>query len=218
MRSHLRSPAIPRGLWLAGVAALVLHGVGTWAIGGSGWAGRGDAPQGGPVDGRQMSHHRSVPGTALQVRLQGTRGQEPVAPWVSQASARPSPPTPAQHLASMGANLDQAPPAAGGDASLATSYLPAESVDQGPAPDLGWLIDEAALPQVPRVRLLLRLWVSEHGRIDRVMLMEADPPGPWADRVIEPLPDTLMRPAQRGGKAVPATAVVEITADLESMR
>lgn len=114
--------------------------------------------------------------------------------------------------------MNGAPPAAGGGAHLASSYLSAESVDQGPQPETGWAIDESVLPAVPRVRLLVRLWVSSQGHIDRLTLLQAEPAGAWADRAMESLAETQMIPAQRGEEPVAASTVVEIIADLETLR
>lgn len=114
--------------------------------------------------------------------------------------------------------MNGAPPAAGGGAHLVSSYLSAESVDQGPQPETGWAIDESVLPAVPRVRLLVRLWVSSQGHIDRLTLLQAEPAGAWADRAMESLAETQMIPAQRGEEPVAASTVVEIIADLETLR
>lgn len=116
------------------------------------------------------------------------------------------------------ASVESEPPAAGGVATLASNYLPVEQLDRGPAPEPGWILDEAALEQVGRAHMRLRLWVSETGRIDRVAVLHAEPPGDWVDHALRPLPSTPMRPAERDGRAVASTTVVELTANLETMR
>lgn len=103
-------------------------------------------------------------------------------------------------------------------AELAVRYLPADQLDHAPSPEPGWILDEDAFSEVGAARMVLRLWVSAQGRIDRVAVLHAEPGGPWVDRAILPLPETRMRPGERAGQAVASTVVVELLADLETIR
>lgn len=218
--AHAR-PVVPKGLMLASAAAILLHVLLTMALGHGGWAHSGShsrlvtAVRGGaelvaPAEGD----------SGLHVRL--ARATTPVVPGPDQplATVDDSLPDGAQRAGDDEvANVWNATaPAAGGAVSLASTYLPAEELDQAPTPEPGWVLDEAALERVGRARMWLRLWVSELGRIDRVALIHAEPAGAWAEQAIAPLPDTRMQPAERHGRPVAATIVVELTADLESMR
>lgn len=100
-------------------------------------------------------------------------------------------------------------------ALLSTHYASADELDQGPGPQPGWLLDESAFPAGRETKLLVRLWVAAEGRIDRIELVHADPPGEWASRAIEPLMETKMSAPIRDGRAVPAVIVVEIAAQDE---
>ncbi len=102
-----------------------------------------------------------------------------------------------------------------GGALLNTHYVSANELDQGPAPQPGWVLDESAFPPGRETRLLVRVWVTADGDIDQVALVHADPPGEWASRAIEPLMETKMSVPLRGGRAVPAVLVVEIAAQDE---
>jgi hypothetical protein len=51
-----------------------------------------------------------------------------------------------------------------------------------------------------------------------VAVLHAEPPGEWVDQALQPLPSTRMRPAERDGRPVASTTVVELTANLETMR
>lgn len=201
---------VPPGLALAALAAVTLHVLGTVVIGGTGWVGRGEASS-------SAVRHGSAPSGATSLRVRLTH---PMALHSHAASLKVSDVgVEAQSLASQAASLlDQAPPAAGGGAHFASTYLSSNEIDRSPEPELGWILDEHALEQVGGARIRVRLWVSEVGRIDRVAILQAEPPGRWADDAVRPLPDTRMRPAERDGRAVAATIVVELSADLEAMR
>jgi hypothetical protein len=184
------------GLGWAVCAAVALHGVGALLLSGPAWSGRGDSAVGG---GALLTQTRG----SLRVRLA-----------VEQSVASVDP-----------VELESAPMKASGGTPLGTddrgsllaaTYLPAELVDRPPEPDPGWIIDEAAFTEVGRGTMVLRLWVSESGRIDRVRVVQAEPPGEWLTQAIRPLPETRMRPAERGGHAVASTVVVELAADFDS--
>ena len=218
--AHVR-PVLPKGLLRAGAAAILLHVLVTVALGHAGWAGSGlPSRLATAVRGGEERAAATKGDSGLHVRLAS-------APTLAV-------PTSEQHLTTVDAPLPEGAqrasdddvanvlnttaPAAGGAASLASTYLPAEELDRVPSPEPGWVLDEATLERVGRAHMWLRLWVSELGRIDRVVLIQAEPAGAWAEQAIRPLADTRMRPAERGGRPVPSTIVVELTADLESMR
>lgn len=97
----------------------------------------------------------------------------------------------------------------------ASPYWPADALERSPQPELGWIVDEPALERVQHARVLLKLWVSDLGRIDRVELLRAEPPGDWPDQALRALADTRMLPGLRQGQPVHATVVVEIAAEVE---
>lgn len=209
----LRTPGrhhLPLGLLLAAGAAVVLHVLGTVALAGSGWAGRAGMSR--PV---AMHGAPSSGSASLRVRLSTpATSAETVAASGEPADAGETQPS-ALRAASL---IEQIPPAAGGGATFASTYLSSDEIDQGPLPEPGWILDERVLEQVGRARMRLRLWVSDEGRIDRVAVLHAEPPGSWVDEAIRPLPDTRMRPAERDGRPVASTIVVELSADLETLR
>lgn len=101
---------------------------------------------------------------------------------------------------------------------LAGRYTPADKLDQSPRPELGWFLDEDVLAPLPHGSMLVQLWVSAEGRIDRAELLRAEPPGDWALRALAPLPGTPMHPGVRDGRPVAATLVVELVSDNERFR
>lgn len=192
-----------QGLVLATVLTVALHGLGALALSPSGWGGGGEP---------SASAGASQLDRGLRVRLaaradlpEQAGSLEPVELADPAESPVASPTEPTDSLARL---------SAGG--ALAARYLSDADVDQGPAPESGWALDEAVLPPATPVRLVLRLWVSEQGRIDRVQLVQAEPAGDWAGRAAQALASTPMRPALRDGQAVAASAVVEITAEAEA--
>jgi len=214
-------PGLPKGLMVAGAAAIALHVLCTLALGRTGWAGTGaplrltTAVRGGS---EATSLPLGIPG--LHVRLESlptTTAPNSVQPSTMDGGQSPD----GAHLTSVddaAKALNAIAPAAGGAASLASAYLSVDEVDRAPTPDTGWVLDEAAIERVGRARMRLRLWVSERGRIDRVALLHAEPAGAWVEQAIQPLADTRMRPAERDGRAVAAAIVVELSADLETLR
>lgn len=213
-------PVLPKGLMLAGVAAVALHVLCTWALGRAGWTGSGASSRlATAVHGVSQAVAPPLGASGLRVRLTSVAPPMALTSYLSEAmDARP------RSDAAQGAVVDAAEEtvnatetATAGPASLASAYLPAEEVDRGPTPEPGWVLDEAALERVGAAHVRLRLWVSERGRIDRVVLIHAEPPGAWVERAIRPLADTRMLPAERQGRPVASTIVVELTADLETM-
>lgn len=188
------------GLCCAACAAVALHGLGVFMLGGAAWSGRVGSVLAAESIGAGGKAPVAQTSGSLRVRL----AADPSARVVEQASV----PT---H------DSDVSPPAIEqAESILATTYVPADQVDRPPQPDPGWIIDEAAFTHVGRGTVVLRLWVSESGRIDRVSVVQAEPPGDWVTQAIRPLPETRMRPAERGGRAVASSVVVELVADLDS--
>lgn len=211
LRMTARSPS-SRGLFVAAAASVACHVLGTWLLTGEGWSGRGDASRtnvgAGPV---------SSVANALELRFRLATPTEPPRQSSSVEASDPRVQS-ASAVTFEPSGLEADPPAAGGGAMFASTYLPAEELDRGPAPEPGWILDENVLEDVGRAHMRLRLWVSDKGRIDRVVVLHAEPPGDWVDHAIQPLASTHMRPAERDGRSVASTTVVELTANLETMR
>lgn len=115
-------------------------------------------------------------------------------------------------------SVPEASPTQAGAQWLTGPYAPADTLDQSPRPELGWFLDEDVLTPLLHGRMLVQLWVSAEGRIDRAELLQAEPPGEWALRALRPLPGTPMRAGVRAGRPVAATLVVELVTDNERFR
>lgn len=213
LRRHAAPAAWPwRALGVAALAAAGLHLLGWACLRDAGLTGALDSTLAPPV----------APG--LRVRLASPSA--PIAPvslisptsaLVDNALAAPSgSPLPSETAPS--AELDtQAGPAVSAAAphTRASPYWPADDLERSPQPELSWVVDESELERVRHARVLLKLWVSELGRIDRVELLQAEPAGDWPSRALRFLADTRMLPGVRAGQAVNATVVVEIAAEVE---
>lgn len=194
--------------------AVALHGFGTWLLGAGGWPKRTsgavvDAHEG-PVEARASR--------VLRVRL--SLAESPALDAPGAGPLRPEAPIDrAQQPASDGpvdsVVVAQLTP---DQATLAERYVQADQLDLAPSPEPGWILDEDAFSEVGSARMVLRLWVSAQGHIDRVDVLRAEPGGGWVDRAIRPLPETRMRPGERAGHAVASSIVVELVADLETFR
>jgi len=195
----------PSGVVWAFVAAAGVHLVGSWALLSQGWVGRGDAVHSGRSLHVRLSSSATLPASAF-VDAQEAASADPA------AVATPESASEAESL------LTSTPPAAGREATIATAYLPADELDALASPEHGWVLDEMALQQAGRSTLRLQLWVSAQGRIDRVMVLQATPVGEWVNKAIAPLHQTPMHPAERQGRFVASTLVVEIASDLESLQ
>lgn len=194
--------------------AVALHVLGTWWLGAGGWSTRTPGSEadarGGPVG--------ALAGQVLKVRVSAAEAPaldvsvaRPQAPDVSADEVSPS----SSGETSAPGGIAQLTPA---QAALAERYLQADQLDRAPSPEPGWILDEDAFSEVGAARMVLRLWVSAQGQIDRVAVLSAEPSGTWIDRAIRPLPKTRMRPGERAGQAVASTIVVELFADLETIR
>lgn len=200
--------------WLAIAMAVGLHGLGTWWLGAGGWSTRTSGAvvdaRGGPVEARA--------GRVLKVRVSAAE-----APALDAPGAGPLSPEASMDAAQQPASEGPVNPAVVAQltpdqATLAERYVQADQLDRAPSPEPGWILDEDAFSEVGSARMVLRLWVSAQGHIDRVDVLRAEPAGAWVDRAIRPLPETRMRPGERAGQAVASSIVVELFADLETFR
>lgn len=232
--SHLKLPRALVGALLAAVAA---HGVGSWWLMTQGWQGRsggvlpkaapmaGALPPGDKVDLGDQGRRASDGGQdAILVRLQ--LAEVPRASSLTSARRELSEPGDAEPVSGFGEAIShggrmgavQTLEATSGDAPLLARYLPTDELDHPPTPEPGWLLDESAFEGILRARLVLRLWVSSQGRIDRVVLVQAEPAGAWAGQAIRPLSNTRMLPGLIGRQPVSSIIVVEIAANDEGFR
>jgi hypothetical protein len=120
--------------------------------------------------------------------------------------------SPAPLPAAVPFSLGQAhrPPSAAVPHTLPSLYWPAEALERSPQPQRDWIVDEAVLEREHRARVVLRLWVSELGRIDRFEVLQSEPQGQWPNEALRSLADTPMEPGVRHGQPVQSTVVVEI--------
>ena len=218
-------------LLAAGLAACGLHGAMWW-----GWAHQGlTGAQAGVAPAASAAVHVRLAGphagTAALSRTAGPEGQDVptehsrnalYAPAHGLAGTAGAPALAEETGASAGLGADLAPPdrmhPPAGPQWLTGSYVPADTLDQSPRPELSWFLDEDVLAPLQHGSMLVQLWVSAEGRIDRAELLHADPAGDWALRAMVPLPGTPMRPGVRGGQPVAATLVVELVSDNERFR
>lgn len=195
---------------VAAAAALMLHAAmwaGWQAAQSSGW--RAHA---GPV--MAASPH----GPSMAVRWLPEVARQPLTGPLSEALAS-EPSASASWRGPANEPAGGAPAVApGGQRGAVVDYVPAEALSNSPRPEPGWVLDEDALASVRQARLTMRVWVSAAGRVDRVVLLSAEPPGDWAERAVQRLPDTLMSPGFKDGHAVASTLVVEIASENESFR
>lgn len=199
---------------LAFAAAVSLHALGSWWLSG----GAGAARASGHVWGAHRAPGELHAGRSLNVRLSNA-----VLPALDDAASQ-APPIDAAVDERLSSSAAQTPAAEAvtdlpsSQAALADRYLSADQLDRPPSPEPGFILDEAAFNEVGAARLVLRLWVSAQGRIDRVTVLRVEPSGAWVDRAIRPLPDTRMRPGELAGQPVASTLVVELSASIETFR
>jgi hypothetical protein len=99
------------------------------------------------------------------------------------------------------------------------SYIEAEEVDTPPQLVGEWVVNEAAVPpkgadRPPGLRVVVRMWVSDQGRIDIVQYLDADPLVPWLEAFLQDIGKTRLMPAIKDGVAVGASWMVELNLDL----
>lgn len=219
LRRHAAPAAWPwRALGVAALAAAGLHLLGWACLRDAGLTGALDSTPAPPVAPgvrvRLASPSASIAPISPLSPLSPTSPTSALvdnAPAVPSASPRPSETAPSAELAT------QAGPAVSTAAphTRASPYWPADDLERSPQPELSWVVDESELERVRHARVLLKLWVSDLGRIDRVELLQAEPAGDWPSRALRFLADTRMLPGLREGQAVNATVVVEIAAEVE---
>jgi hypothetical protein len=212
-----------RPMWLWPMtAACALHMVVWWAWAHQGFTGSQAQVSVLEVDQRPSRQQQSD-ATDLQAHLQ------PLQVRLSVAQAAPTPPKEAEwHAADVRAVTQALDEASTPDANEVVTpdgpqwmhghYALAEALDLSPQPESGWFLDDDALASLAHGRMVVRVWVSEQGRIDHAELVRAEPPGEWALQALRPLPGTPMRPGQRDGHAVASTVVVELVSDNERIQ
>lgn len=210
LRRHAAPAAWPwRALGVAALAAAGLHLLG--------WACLRDAGLTGVLDSMP------APPVAQGLRVRLASSSAPIAPTASMTAVvenAPAAPTgsPSPSETAPSAELaTQAAPAVSTASphTRASPYWPSDALERSPQPELGWVVDESELERVRHARVLIKLWVSELGRIDCVEVLQAEPAGDWPSRALRFLADTRMLPGVREGQAVNATVVVEIAAEVE---
>lgn len=231
MAVHRHAGRSGRGLGLAVLAAATLHAVAWWVWGHQGWTGAQ------PVVSAAAMHVqwaasgagrvRPAPSADARASERGAAGASaPVRAQASLPLAERAQETPGLAPADGAApqTLDAPDPATEGGAPqvgvqwVKGRYAPSETLDQSPRPELGWFLDEDVLTPLLHGSMLVQLWVSAEGRIDRAELLRAEPPGDWALRALRPLMGTPMLPGVRAGQPVAATLVVELVTDNERFR
>lgn len=155
-------------------------------------------------------------------RVRATVLQETV-PELSKPDIAPIPQRPAAGLVNEARAPSTEPaqlaaPAPAGEkrpwAPLPSDYLTVEQVDAFPHPEDDWFLDRSQVPLTQAAWLItLRIWVSAAGRIDHVDMLDSDPHADWVNRLLAPLAQTAMVPAQLAGQAVPLTYVVQLAPD-----
>ncbi len=210
----------PTWLWPA-AAACFLHLTLWWA-----WAHQGFV--GSSAEASTATTAVKAARSAMAVRWQAAPVQSSsVSADVAQAEEQPpapvvgapdAPDAPADTAAASASSTHAIEAAPAGPQWLQAHYASSEMLDRSPQPELGWFLDEEAFMPLVHGRLVVQVWVSAEGRIDRAELVQAEPAGDWAAQALRPLVGTPMRPGQRDGHAVPSTIVVELMADNERFR
>lgn len=218
----IKMPAFQRELCWAVLAAAALHGAMWLLLQQGGLIGRRDGETASSVasraDSTQADEHqraasinirvadRSATSSRPRVEIDGADHAQPVASGASLPDAALLPSTAQSSIAAGAAHL------------LPAVYWSSESLQSSPRPQAGWVLDEEVLDGVRQARVLLQVWVSALGQIDQVRILKAEPPGEWAHRALAHVSETIMSPGMKDGRAVPATVVVEIVADVERFR
>lgn len=234
---HRHAGRSGRGLGLAVLAAATLHAVAWWGWGRQGWTGAqpvvstaamhvqwATSGAGGSPSRSSQSFHlaeakaagRGTEGSHTAVHTQASQHRDGREPVDAPAQGRVSEAAPQGPDAENSATQGAVPPM--GSQWLQGRYAPSETLDQSPRPELGWFLDEDVLTPLLHGSMLVQLWVSAEGRIDRAELLRAEPPGDWALRALRPLMGTPMQPGMRAGHPVAATLVVELVSDNERFR
>lgn len=91
-----------------------------------------------------------------------------------------------------------------------TGYLPIDAVDQAAVPLTDWAIDTEVLPRGYTLRLVLQLWISADGTLDRWEILGDNPNPALAHKALAHLKDTTIQPALLQQTAVPSFRQLEI--------
>lgn len=210
-----------RALGGAALAAAVVHGVAwLWLAHGGMTLGRGEArivvPNApiSPGAGPDSSMHVRWVGRTIST---ATEAPDTAATHGGAGDVRESTP---EDLAVVSPRRVDVPPSlpAGTPDQTPTRYEPSHLLQSSPRPLAGWVLDEEVLDGVRQATLLLQLWVSSQGRIDRIQVVRAEPPGEWVSLALANFSDTAMVPGVKDGRAVPSIVMVEIVTDLEKFR
>jgi hypothetical protein len=94
--------------------------------------------------------------------------------------------------------------------SAPIAYLPFDAVDTPATPIGDWLIDADALPRYTELRLVLRLWISATGVLDRWEVTDQTIATELTDRILADLDKTPIQPATLNNVAVPSVRQLEV--------
>ena len=92
----------------------------------------------------------------------------------------------------------------------AATYLPAEQLDE--RPQIRSHV-EPAFPldaNAPAGRVVLRLLIGESGAVDKALVVQADPPGPFEVAAVEAFTPARFSPGRKDGVAVKSTLTLEL--------
>lgn len=92
----------------------------------------------------------------------------------------------------------------------AAAYLPAEQLDE--RPQIRSHV-EPAFPldaNAPAGRVVLRLLIGETGAVDKVQVIESEPPGPFGVAAVEAFQPARFSPGRKDGAAVKSAVIVEL--------
>ena len=94
----------------------------------------------------------------------------------------------------------------------ATRYLPASALDTRPQ------VMTRVMPRYPaelisglRGRVVLELYISADGVLDRIQVAKADPPGRFEQSALEAFRAARYAPGRKGGVPVPSLMRIEVT-------
>lgn len=106
--------------------------------------------------------------------------------------------------------------AVGGDSAVAPgviavpSYIPADQLDE--RPQISSHV-EPAFPldaNAPSGRVVLRLLIAETGAVDKVLVVEAEPPGPFGAAAVEAFQPARFSPGRKRGVPVKSAVTLEL--------
>lgn len=156
---------------------------------------------------------RVTPTTTSTVLIQATLIPETVRP-LATATLPPSQPvaTPPKPTADVGTTTEL-PPQLTADVPPVfdpAGYLPIDAVDQPAAPRDDWFIDTDVLPRGYTLRLVLQLWISAGGNIDRWEFYGEPDNEVLARKALARLAQTPIQPALLNQVAVPSFRRLEM--------